>query len=331
MKQIFQISLLTIILISFKIHVINCANNSGKDIILRLLEDDYDSSKVACAMQFYSKYAKSKSSYSGSYVVFSTLPSKNRNYQNDLVQALSNLTDDFIDEAIVILNQSYAFESQQLASPKTRIYILILDHFDFLSITIDSWMQHRSWNPLAVVFTILDFNIQESTIEIELKKILQVFLWYGMYNVFVVFKNSTTNQIFELASWFPYNRNNCAMNIDDIFLIDMCDSTFGENKSILSQVSSRIEYEDDDLIFIPNDLHKCQLNVSASIWEPYVIYNNKSNENNEIMHWDGIEVVILEIVAKQLNLDVNFIFNAERRTNRALKKTEGLYAAILRG
>lgn len=83
----------------------------------------------------------------------------------------------------------------------------------------------------------------------------------------------------------------------------------------------------NDIAKTPASCHGYSINVSSSIWEPFV--TRTINKRTKKM-WSGVEVNIMHIIANRLNLSLNFILNSERRTNRQLNGNGGLYLHLLR-
>lgn len=205
--------------------------------------------------------------------------------------------------------------------------MVVLENVHEVTIMIDTWKKLGSWNPFAYVFTILNFDIDSSSWSREIKYIFQAFLSKGMLNVFILFKNNSMPfDMIDIVSWFPYENNNCAKDVGEIVLLDQCKPPL---KKYSQAIRIKENHEIDDIVKIPNNFHGCSLNVSSSIWEPFVSYSYSEEPDEKA--WSGIEVSILRSIGKHLNLTINFILNSGRRTNRDLDDRNGLYSALVRG
>lgn len=206
---------------------------------------------------------------------------------------------------------------------REHTYILILNDFDDVPFAVKHWRLLKSWNTRAFVFVILNFASDRIVLPKDIKTIFELFLIPRMMNVYIVYQNLTTVNI---ANWLPYAGDNCANRVDAVYHLDQCIADAKQESGV-----STIEHlEVENPIKIPQNLHKCTLKVSASVWEPFANYLNGTNRYGTV-GWRGIEVNILTIFAQKMNMTIDFIRNYERRSNRVVSNRTGVYAPLLNG
>lgn len=278
---------------------------------------DLNDELVFCSMLFYPfTYPDTESEYGRSFVLFSTQSSNNSDLQNRLIQGMSNADIGYTKISVSdLVRRPHA--TQKFVN-RIRVYVLVIDAIDVIDATIKSWQQRKSWNPLAIVFSIVNF----ATTPAIIKSVLEIFFAHKMVNVYVVYEDDSD---YKLASWLPYNNGRCADHIEDIVVLDEC------RPNIFDKIATTMVIADPQDAPKPTNLlsnyHSCPLNVSASVWEPFVVYNESETGDRK---WDGIEVLILRAVATHLNMTTNFILNNESRSDRTVNIGKGLYSPLLR-
>lgn len=286
---------------------------------LKILSDAINNSDelVFCSMLFYPfTYPDTESEYSRSFVLFSTRSSNSSDLQNGLIKGISaaeiGYTKITVSDLVRRPQRTPKFVN------RIRVYVLLIDDIDVIDSTVMMWRERKSWNPLAIVYSILNFPSTPAII----KRVLAIFFTHKMVNVYVVYSDETD---YKLASWFPYNNGRCAETIDEISVLDEC------RPNIFDRIATTMVVDDGVDTPKPTSLlsnyHSCPLNISASVWEPFVVYNDNESGDRK---WDGIEVAILRAVATHVNMTTNFIMNNESRADRSVNISTGLYSPLLR-
>lgn len=146
--------------------------------------------------------------------------------------------------------------------------------------------------------------------------ITQIFFAYRMLNVNII-SIGTNKKSVQMHTWYPYGNGKCANKVSDILVIDECiyDETgmidlFGHN---------------DLLPKVPKDLHQCELKVAASIYEPYTFYDAQRG------FYDGVEIHLVKMIARALNMKVVHVLLNETRENRFVSNETGIYSPLLQG
>lgn len=62
---------------------------------------------------------------------------------------------------------------------------------------------------------------------------------------------------------------------------------------------------------VPGTLHGCPLRVTSSAWEPYSFFDENAGTFTK-----GIEVLLIQTIAKVLQMEVEFMLISETRENR---------------
>lgn len=271
-----------------------------------------------CTMLFYPfTFPDRIGDYGRSFIFFSSLPSNNSGIQNALISAISSLQHRYT--TFMILNRPANRLSTKKVVNRVRVYVVIIDDIAVIDPTIKNWESRHSWNPLAIVFSILNFNVTAASA----KRVFEIFMENKMVNVYLVYE---LDNDYKLATWYPYSNGRCADKVDDIIIIDECRPT------VFSQVSTSAMFisgksQDRTKTKKLSNYHRCPLNISASVWEPYVTYNENETGDKK---WNGIEVEIIRTMADRLNMTVNFMLNNESRSDRSANDSQGLYSPLLR-
>lgn len=310
--------ILLIIVFLIVLRSVLCASD-GKTILLSSL-NEYDVAFVPCATKFYLKYVNSSTLYPDSIVQLSILPRTKSNFHNDLIGSLHSLHLKHVKTGLQMWNISSPYKKSSNVWSRTHTYIVIIDKIDDIPEIVEGWHTLKSWNPQAFVFAVLNVSMHRVVTIEKLRYLFRLFLNSQMINVVIIYKNET---MVDASTWAPYDGENCADSIDELYPLDRCTSSIqieSENETI-----TIANNEADNLIKIPDNLHQCPLNISASVWVPFVGYINATKE------WRGIEVAILKIFAKKFNMTINFLWNYEKRGNRLISNHTGVYSTLLRG
>lgn len=271
-----------------------------------------------CTMLFYPyTYPDRVDAYGRSFIYFSSSPSNNSGFQNALLSAISGLHQRYT--TFMISNRPSNRLAIRKVVNRVRVYLLIIDNITIIDSTIKSWESRLSWNPLAIVFSILNFAVTPALA----KRVFEIFLQNKMVNIYLVYE---LNNDYKLATWYPYSNGRCADKVDDIIVVGECRPTvFAQVSSISMLLSGKTQDRTQTKKLL--NYHRCPLNISASVWEPYVTYNESETDDRK---WNGIEVEILRTLAKRLNMSANFILNNESRSDRSANASQGLYSPLLR-
>lgn len=147
--------------------------------------------------------------------------------------------------------------------------------------------------------------------------ICREFLRWNMINVNVISYREGTNVV-QAHTFYPYDGDNCASDVRALSLIEECaysDDT--PDDPVLVDVN-RLRRK------IPNDLHNCELRMAASVFEPYVFYDEQATDFPT-----GTEVIMARTIARALKMRPVFKRINETRENRLISNETGIYSLLL--
>lgn len=189
----------------------------------------------------------------------------------------------------------------------------LLNPFYLLLKISRQWKSSTSWNPSARVLLLMPFTNDEISISTKLRQILDIFLQFNMLHVKMVI-HRVTSLTLEVITWFPFDEENCASKVSELTLIGRCECT--------RSGFQYIEYPTAEKVVVPLRARGCELRTSASVQEPYVIYNRETRE------FSGLEVQLVRNIASELDMRVKFVLINESRSNRALNYGSGIYSQL---
>lgn len=211
---------------------------------------------------------------------------------------------------------------------KAQNYMMMMKTLEDLDYAVKMWSRLPTWNPLAqcVVVCIDPLTVEEK--DQLVKNVLSRLLADGMMNGIVVYILKDDQKLLSAETWFPYFNASCGTKIENIFKIEECRVI-----EIFNKTSRRMENESlvesfNENLFprIPRKFRGCFLNVSAFIWEPFVVRSDDQNEN-----LIGLEVKMLKEISSKLNLKIRFkILSGNPMTMKiSSNNVTGIYADIL--
>lgn len=194
-----------------------------------------------------------------------------------------------------------------------RNYVVIFSDIDFII------YRNRlpTWNPLAQVVALFINIYPDDELFQRIQEILRIFLSRRLINVNIISYRENSN-IVQAHTFYPYNDDNCATKVDQLQLIEECiysdDRPFGPQFIIKHKLRTKL----------PNNMHGCPMNIAASINEPYVFYDDETDKFKE-----GLEVLMLDTIAKALKMTPIFQRISEGRENRLVSNQTGIYSTLL--
>lgn len=151
----------------------------------------------------------------------------------------------------------------------------------------------------------------------SMKSILQFFLDRHMINVNVISYRSNTN-IVQAHTFYPYDEENCATEIQQMHLIEECE--YLDERPFDPEITIKHDLRTK----IPNDLHGCEMHIASSINEPYVFYDQDSGTFDI-----GLEVLMIRTIAQSLGMKPIFHRINESREHRVVSNETGIYSNLL--
>lgn len=221
--------------------------------------------------------------------------------------------------AIDLVNQFGCRSECYQMSEKTMNYFVAFKDTSEVVGAIDLWSSLPTFNPMAQIVAVFIGTRSNIRLRLEINYVLRLFYEKNMYNVNVI-SRKTESRIVQVHTWYPYDSGRCADKLPNAVLVEECDCDTPECSE--PQFKSINELKPK----IPRTLHQCELNVAVSIYEPYTFYDWKSKSFT-----DGSEILMTKMIAKKLDMKLNFIKINGTRDNRYVSNESGLYSLIMLG
>ncbi|CAG9857812.1 unnamed protein product [Phyllotreta striolata] len=150
-----------------------------------------------------------------------------------------------------------------------------------------------TWNPhakfLIVSPTVFD---KPDSVAIEITEVL----WkYHVLDAAILLVEPTNTSTFLVYSWEPYSDKGCGGDYSNIFLIDRC--SFGVVEENSSWFNDKITF---------SGFNNCSLKASFIVWPPFVTTESPIFRKSDFEATQGIEVNLINMIAENLNLFVEY-------------------------
>lgn len=286
-------------------------NNSLKTIV-----DTDNLQFIPCILDLSEKYFRSNQKVKGSLIIINFTPNDSE-FQKIILKRFNEN-----EEHEYSLMAKYALLPHKNAShvtDKAKNYFFIIEKSNEISAILIQLRGLPTWNPFAKILVLLirSMPLSLTTLHEEFIEIFSILLRKTMLNanvMYVTLKNSI-----EVVTWFPYENDNCAKQIDHVEIIDQCEVIYNKDFS-----SSTVKYRTfmDKIDKIPSDLHNCPLMIATSDWPPFTIYNDK-----EKRFVRGVEIEMLKTIAGRMGLLP--IFEKTNATRSQMENSVMFYEPIL--
>lgn len=174
-----------------------------------------------------------------------------------------------------------------------------------------------TWNPLAQVVALFINTYPDDELLQRITQILRTFLSRHLTNVNVISYRKHSN-IVQAHTFYPYDDENCATDVDQLDLIEECE--YSDERPFEPKIEIKHELRPK----IPNNMHGCPMNIAASTNEPYVFYDEEADQFDE-----GMEVKMIQTIAKALKMTAVFHRISGGRENREVSNETGIYSTLL--
>lgn len=271
--------------------IVFSVSESGFDLIATTDFDHLILKSIPCIQEICNKYFNTGQPIGGSMVLVS-LNGDDPILQQKLLTILNR--ENSYAWTVMIKDQSpeHNYESVE----KAKNYFTIIDKSEDILEIIGKWKTLSTWNPMAQVVILMANAMDLIELESNRRNLIILLLQNHVLNAYIVSLQSNSSRI-EVATLFPYDGENCADQVLDISIVDVCeyDPEIDLNVELenIAQWEVFNHYENK----LPNDLHSCPLMVSARMWEPYAFYDSKENDFSA-----GIDVNIVRTITERLNM-----------------------------
>lgn len=185
--------------------------------------------------------------------------------------------------------------SHNIFVAKADIYLIHVRKKDEIIRILKHLENSTSWNPGAkfIVTSVTNFKSGNNNIASHLVKILWSF---KIINGVILLPRLNSNVLFDIYSWSPFKEGKCGNEFGSVTIIDEC--SFGKFLTNALWFPNRI----------PNNLKECEVKVRTIIWPPFVNepVRKVSNNYNQFIFENGIEINIMNTIAKIANFTVNY-------------------------
>lgn len=218
---------------------------------------------------------------------------------------------------------------------KADMYIIFLSDADEIPTHLEFLKGLATYNPYAKIIGCFLVDMTDEQFFVQRTKATKIFFEMDFFDIFI-FGIRPNSSILQSYTMFPYADGNCARKVNDIELIDECEFLAkSENKLLsisevleLSQNLSNIKYEEYKKFYpkLPNYIRGCEIPVTTSTFEPYVVTSVKSGRIKR-----GLEVQLLNTTFHEIGANVKFLSQDPRlRYNRrTMDNRTSVYKAIL--
>nr|QGW45458.1 ionotropic receptor 87a [Bradysia odoriphaga] len=282
-------------------------------------DHDVQHDSIPCIRRFCQHYFRSDIAMKGSLVIMNLTPSPST-FQTRIIESLNeDVTHEF---SVMIKDSRKKHMNASHVSEKAQNYFMFIVSYEDVNSTVHQWRSLPTWNPMAQVMGLFTEVFDPEILAEQIRNVFDELLLHNMLNVNLMYRKAGTN-IVEMITWFPYEGENCANRIVNLRVIDNCEYQVDPtNTSDINVVFNPKRKEKK----IPHHLHGCSLKISSSVWPPYTYYDSESGEFTK-----GIEVLLVQTIAKVLHLTTVYNVLNETRENRLSSKLTPGYVDLMDG
>lgn len=220
-----------------------------------------------------------------------------------------------------------AHKNASRVTDRAQNYLLLIKELSDVTAALKQWKSLPTWNPSAQTVTLLLESIDTEERKNEIvKQVFTELLHSGHIFANVMYQMTENPYQMKVDTWFPYFNQSCALDVENIYTIDECDviESLDENTGEVTREKNITAFNQEMYPKIPNSLNDCQLTVSTIIWEPFVV-------GNDTMVESGLEILMLETIAGQMELKLKFnILKDEVVTKKITDDNQtGIYADLI--
>lgn len=296
---------------------------SGIDILIENMKRN-ELQSIPCVKEFLVKYFQSDHAMKGSLVIMNLTPKPNT-FQSRIIQALNE--DPYHEFSVMVKSAIRKHLNASHVSDKAQNYFMFIVSNEDVNRTLHQWRSLPTWNPLAQVVVLFTISLDTESLLRQTQFVLKELFENSMLNVNIISHRSDTNFV-QAMTWFPYENENCANEIQNIQLIDECEYNDGAHSSFDSKSGSGfniLDHSRKKREKIPLSLHGCPLTISSGVWEPFTFYDPNHGFNK------GIEVLMLKTITNVLGMRPMYFILNDTRENRRTDSLNRGYLNLIDG
>ncbi|CAG9806298.1 unnamed protein product [Chironomus riparius] len=293
---------------------------------------DIDSLMAPCVLRLCEKYFKSERTLTGSLVIINLVSNPS------VVQAriLQSFNEDKGHNIAVMVKDSKKPHRSSRVQEKAQNYFMLLQHFDEFEATLNQLKALPTWNPLAQFVVQFTISFEDEKLQAEwIERLFTELLSNDALKVNAMYQFKNDTERIGVITWFPYHNLSCPATVEIIRKIEECYVVSLINETTGQQEKDyKIESFNQDLYpLIPKKLHRCKMQVSAVVWEPFVVATEEDHGyDDDVVIEKGLEVLMLKTITDGMDLNLTFqAINKDRATRTITENNKtGLYSSILR-
>lgn len=299
---------------------------------LKPVNYDIDSLMAPCVLKLCEKYFKSERALTGSLVIINLVSNPS------VVQAriLQSFNEDKGHNIAVMVKDSKKPHRSSRVQEKAQNYFMLLQHFNDFEATLNQLKSLPTWNPLAQFVVQFTIPFEDEMLQAEwIERLFTELLSNDVLKVNAMYQFRNDTDRIGVITWFPYHNVSCPVTVENIRKIEDCFVVTSINKTTEQRQKDYIieSFNQDLYPLIPKKLHRCRMQVSAVVWEPFVVSSEDDyGYDDDAVIEKGLEVLMLKTITDGMDLNLSFqAINKERATRTITENNRtGLYASILR-
>lgn len=278
-----------------------------------------------CLLSLAEKYFKSKRALGGSLVIVNIVRRPILFLQRLILQALNE--DDRHLFTVMIKDVRLPHKNASRVTDKAQNYLLLMKETNDVTLALKQWKTLPTWNPLAQTVAFMIDPIDTEDVKNDMvKQVFDELLGSGHIFANVIYQMKENPRQMKVDTWFPYSNQSCALTVANIYTIDECNIFYSvdEESGELRTEKSINAFNQEMYPKIPNSLNGCEMTVSTTIWEPFVVGNDTNVES-------GLEILMLETITGQMELKLKFnILEGNVVTKKITDDNQtGIYADLI--
>lgn len=293
--------------------------NFGDSQLLNLTtldSDDAVDSTLPCVLKLLEKYFISEKAMKGSLAIVGLTKDP-----SPLEQAVVKiLNEDKRHKMGVMVKDATKYHFSPVhVTEKASNYLILISNSSELDGSLNLFNRLPTWNSLANIAVFFTTELSDVQLSEETVKVLTKIFLRSAYNVYVMSYHSEHRSI-QSYTYFPYEQDNCATGVENIRLVDECESNDQKRVKILSDHRGLFPK-------IPRRFHGCRMNVSVFLQAPYTVVDGNGRIEK------GLEIMMLQQIARELDFKLAYTLVDAELVNSYIttNETNGLYSNVLQG
>lgn len=307
---------------------------SDHTAILDQMEDDIVDSSVLttpCFITLLKKYMNTENEIKGTTAVISQMI-RSAFQQRYLLRGIHQSA--FIS---IIMKKVHVFHySAEKMIEKSKVYVIFVSKSEDLLEHLPLLEQLPTYNTFAKIIVCFPNAMSSNDFEAQRKQSFKILFENDFFDIFVIGTryNST---ILESYTTYPYDNGNCAEKLGPIQLVDECQLILNNAESPSESIDDMLSQNQNDSIIVlvqhrsffpklPEQITGCQIPVTVSNFEPYVVINPVTKKIEK-----GVEVMIINTTFQELGAKVKFYKQDSkvRYYRTSLDNETGVFADII--